>query len=551
MRELTTSRGSGETAGLHGVTLDVMRPAAWAPTLSGRADERARLLDVVRAGLDGSPRVVLVHGEAGIGKTSLVRSVCEEMELEGAQVLWGQSLRFGAVEAMYHPLVLALEGWLGEADDAERASVVEAVPAAALILPSLGAPPPDSPSTLMMVVDGLLSRVVAQGPTVLVVDDVQWADPATRDALSYLVAGFARQRMALLTTHRDEAAGSDLFQHWLGNLRRMPGAQELELARLDQEATGNQIAALLGRPPAPRLMEQVYERSGGNPYFSELLVRRGDLGSSELPDDLPHELSHALLDAWRGLSDPAREIARILAVAGRPTDLQTLAAIAAELGISQAGSIREAVDAGVVVIGREDAWFRHPLLADVLAESYLPGEAAPVHAAWARRIAAKTTAGIDELRRLGDLATHHEKAGEGTLAFRHWNGAPRRRGNWERTSKLLTCWRGRLTCGTPGLPNPTTIRPGRDCWSKPGEPAWRWSGCAKGSDSSARPRTSWTRSVTRCGPADSRSPWRASTGISVRARTVAWMTSRRRSSYRGRTPTVGSMPRPCGPSLTN
>ena len=44
-------------------------------------------------------------------------------------MLWGQSLRFGAVEAMYHPLVLALEGWLGEADDAERASVIEAVPA--------------------------------------------------------------------------------------------------------------------------------------------------------------------------------------------------------------------------------------------------------------------------------------------------------------------------------------------------------------------------------------------------------------------------------------
>ncbi len=388
-----------------------------APTLSGRAAERAALLDAVRVGLDGSPRAVLVHGEAGIGKTSLVRSVCAQVVGEGAQVLWGQSLRFGAVEAMYHPLVLALEAWLGEADDAERASVVEAVPAAALILPSLGAPPPDSPSTLMTVVDGLLSRVVAQGPTVLVVDDVHWADPATWDALSYLVAGFAGQRMALLTTHRDEAAGSDLFQRWLGNLRRLPGTEELELARLDQDATGNQIATLLGRRPAPRLVEQVYERSGGNPYFSELLVRRGDLGSSELPDDLPHELSHALLDAWRGLSDPAREIARILAVAGRPTDLRTLAAIAAELGISQARSIREAVDAGVVVIGREDAWFRHPLLADVLADSYLPGEAAPVHAAWARRIAAKTTTGIDELRRLGDLATHHEQAGVGTLAF--------------------------------------------------------------------------------------------------------------------------------------
>ena len=122
----------------------------------------------------GSPRTLLVHGEAGIGKTSLVRSVCEEVVGEGAQVLWGQSLRFGAVEAMYHPLVLALEGWLGEADDAGRASVIDAVPVAALILPSLGASPAEGHSMLMMVVDALLSRVIARGPTVLVVDDVQW-----------------------------------------------------------------------------------------------------------------------------------------------------------------------------------------------------------------------------------------------------------------------------------------------------------------------------------------------------------------------------------------
>src|SRR5688572_21117144 len=232
-----------------------MRPLASAQTLSGRAYDRGGLLDAVRAGLGGSPRAMLVHGEAGIGKTTLVRSVCEEVTREGAQVLWGQSLRFGAVEAMYHPLVLALEGWLDEADDAERASVIGAVPAAALILPSLGASPADSPSMLMMVVDALLSRVVAGAPTVLVVDDVQWADPATWDALSYLVAGFARQRLALVTTHRDEAAVSEQFQHWLGNIRRLPGTEELALTRLDQDATGDQIAELLGRPPPPRLVD--------------------------------------------------------------------------------------------------------------------------------------------------------------------------------------------------------------------------------------------------------------------------------------------------------
>ena len=111
-----------------------------AATLSGRSAERAALLQVVRSAGEGHPQAVVVHGEAGVGKTALVRSVVEEVRAEGAQVLWGQGLRFGAVEAMFHPLVLALEGWLAEGDDDRRASLVEAVPSAALILPSLGAP---------------------------------------------------------------------------------------------------------------------------------------------------------------------------------------------------------------------------------------------------------------------------------------------------------------------------------------------------------------------------------------------------------------------------
>jgi DNA-binding CsgD family transcriptional regulator/tetratricopeptide (TPR) repeat protein len=399
------------------------------------------LLDVVRAGLGGSPRAVLVHGEAGIGKTTLVRSVCEQAAGDGAQVLWGQSLRFGAVEAMYHPLVLALEGWLGEADDAGRASVIEAVPGAALILPSLGASPADGRSTLMMVVDALLSRVVARAPTVLVVDDVQWADPATWDALSYLVAGFGRQRLALMTTHRDEATVSDHFQHWLGNIRRLPGTQELVLARLDLDATGDQVAVLLGHPPSPRLVDQVYDRSRGNPYFSELLVRRGDLDSDELPTDVPDELGQALLDSWRGLSSSGREITRVLAVGGRPAEPAVLASVGAGLGVSDSRALHEAIEAGVVVLARERVWFLHPLLADVLLESYLPGEAAPVHAAWADNLATRTAEGVDRLRHLGDLASHQEQAGADSAAFATLLGAAdvaRALGAFRESAELLT-----------------------------------------------------------------------------------------------------------------
>ena len=69
--------------------------------------------------------------------------------------------------------------------------------------------------------------------------------------------------------------------------------------------------------------------------------------------------------------------------AAAPPNLRTLTAIAAGLGIPQAGSSARPSTPGCVVLGDDGAWFRHPLLADVLAESYLPGEAGPVHAAWA------------------------------------------------------------------------------------------------------------------------------------------------------------------------
>ena len=182
--------------------------ASTAVPLSGRDDELLTLLEVVRLGTSGSPQAVLVQGEAGVGKTALVRAVVERVRAEGVQVLWGQALRFGAVEAAYHPLVLALEGWLAGAGQGERAAIIEEIPAAALVLPSLGAASTESGPQLMTVADALIGRVVARGPTVLVVDDVQWADPSTLDALAYLVAGFTEQPFVLLATQRDEQAGS-------------------------------------------------------------------------------------------------------------------------------------------------------------------------------------------------------------------------------------------------------------------------------------------------------------------------------------------------------
>ena len=357
-------------------------------------------------------------------------------------------------------------------------------------------------------VDALLSRVIARGPTVLVVDDVQWADPATWDALSYLVAGFGHQRLALVTTHRDEAAVSEQFQHWLGNVRRLPGTEELVLTRLDQDATGDQIAVLLGRPPAPRLVDQVYERSRGNPYFSELLVRRGDLDSAELPDDLPDELSQALLDAWRGHVGPSagdhphpRHRRPPRPTCGRWTPSP------AELGISERRvGPRGRRRRGHRARDGDGVWFRHPLLAGVLAESYLPGEAAPVHAAWAAHLESVSTEGVDELRR---SATSHPTTRCRRTAS--WRPSPRssRAPTLPRSSARLarppTCWPEPPTSGSVGA-DPTDFvgharlleRAGHACLR-------RWVGRQEGYRLYALgARSRLPRTATRSGQAGSR-----------------------------------------------
>ena len=358
---------------------------------------------------------MFVHGEAGVGKTRLVRTACDDAAPEGVTVLWGRCVRFGSVDSPYVPLIGALEGWAASAEPGELSAVLAAVPAAGELLPSLGGNAADSAVRLLSVVDALVIAIASRHPTVLVVDDVQWADMASRDALAYLVAGFHHQRLAVLATYRDEELAIGHPMHsWLADLRRLPSVSEVRLDRLTREETEQQLAMLLGGAPRDRLVDDVVRRSDGNPYLTELLIRGVAVTAEELPADLPAELSEALLAAWHGLSAPARDVMRVLAVAGRPTPIDGLREVAATRGIGPeqlSAALAEASNAGICVRQAPDrCWFRHPLLAEVLYVTFVPGEAEPVHAAWAKVLESRSGTGLDEIRRHSDLALHYEGA---------------------------------------------------------------------------------------------------------------------------------------------
>jgi predicted ATPase len=288
-----------------GARLGVVGGAAVGPLpgLAGRVAEQALLSAAIGGMADRRPCAVFVHGEAGVGKTRLVRAACDDAALNGAAVLWARCVRFGAVDTPYVALVSALEGWLDTAEAAERSAVLAAVPAAAELLPSLGGQPTRSRTGLLPVLDGLVQALVSLRPTVLVIDDVQWADLASRDAITYLVAGFHSQRLAVLATYRDEELTEGHPLHvWLADLIRLPSVSSLRLDRLSRDETDEQLSLLLGGRPDPRLLSEVVRRSDGNPYFSELLVQGLTAADGKLPAGLPAE--------WDRLGCPDRRAGR-------------------------------------------------------------------------------------------------------------------------------------------------------------------------------------------------------------------------------------------------
>ncbi len=338
------------------------------------------------------------------------------------QVLWGTCVHFGEASVPFAPVSGALQSWLERADAPTQAEVFSGAGELGMLLPAMGDARMGEPGRLLPQINLVFNRLIGKAPAVLVIDDLQWADRSSLDVLAYLIAGFRGQRMALLATCRDEHRGEGHPLHgWLADMRRMPGFTEIHLDRLDLAATEAQVRGLLGNVVDVGFAAQVHERSDGNPYLTELLVRGLSGTETALPAAAPEDLKDALLANWHSLSAAARQVTRVLAVGGRPTEVTRLADVVGEHGVVPTmltGCLTEARDHGVVRpedMGRP--WFRHPLLAEVLYDGMPRGEAVNIHATYVRvlqPIAGGTMPdGLAE-----DLAVHNQRAGRVDDAYR-------------------------------------------------------------------------------------------------------------------------------------
>lgn len=389
--------------------------------LADREVEQHLLAAALAGAARGEPCAVVVQGEAGVGKTRLVRDACDGLAPE-VEVLWGTCVHFGEASVPFAPVTGALRGWLARADQATRAEVLAGADELGMLLPALGAAGTDEPGRLLRLIDMVLNRLARRAPTVLVVDDLQWADRTSLDMLAYLTTGFHRDlRLALLATCREEHRGEGHPLHgWLADLRRIPGFTEIRLDRLDLAATEVQIEGVLGRVVDVDLATQVQERSGGNPYLTELLVRNLTGAETALPAAAPAALREALLASWHDMPVEARQATRILAVGGRPIESSLLVDVAGEHGVTGEQLTRGltgAHDIGVIWPVRSGiVWFRHPLLAEILYDDTPPGEAARLHATYARALESLT--GGVAVGTAAEIAVHTQRAGRLGDAYR-------------------------------------------------------------------------------------------------------------------------------------
>ena len=335
----------------------------------------------------------------------------------------------GAPSLPYGPLVEALRGLANDLDPSEIATL--AGPAAAdlaRLVPSFGSTDTTAPaqsewvqSRLFEGLLGLLTRLSARSPVLLVLEDLHWADAATRETIAFLVRALAHVPVVVVGTYRtDELHRRHPLLPWLAELERGGRVERVELARFDQARLAALIAAILGAEPGPDLVADVFDRSDGNPFFAEELLAARQPGQAGLR--LPPTLREILLAHIASAPESAHPVLGVAAVAGRRVEHDLLARVAGLPEVELLDGLRAAVGGNLLVVEVEDGVeryaFRHALVQEVAYDELLPGERRVRHRAFAEALEVQDAGtGTSEAGHLAELAHHWAAAREDARAF--------------------------------------------------------------------------------------------------------------------------------------
>ena len=355
-----------------------MPPVTPAGALIGRESEMALLTGLIREVARGRGSSVLIEGEPGIGKSALVRAAVAEAPEAGCQLFWGAGDELG--QAL--PLLPLLDGLhvREPSTNPRRNTIVRLLRGE--VTADRGT---DVPAVLAEQLLALVAEQCTVRPTILVVDDLQWADQASITLWGRLARSARQMPLLLVGMMRPVPLRDELLA-----LRRVVGdAARIQLTALTEAAVADLVAALAEGTPDGNLL-RLADGAAGNPlYVAELVAALArsasltisDAGAAKLASgSAPSSLSAAIADRLGFVAGPVREVLRAAALLGMEFAVPDLAVVLGRSVADLIPAVDEACAAGVLAESGRALGFRHPLIRAALYDE-MP---APVRAAWHR-----------------------------------------------------------------------------------------------------------------------------------------------------------------------
>lgn len=376
--------------------------------LVGRGGEFNRLRRLLK-GLEqtSTGRTVLIHGEAGVGKSRLVREAAAVARRAGVSVFSGRAVPSGEA---YRPLAEALSAAMRGRGLPQESDLRPYLPVLAALLPDVGIEGRPDPRGGVVLGEAILRLITAlAGPfgAVLVLEDLHWADPDTLDVLHYLADATSSSPVVLIGTARDEP---DPPQALL-DLARATQADIIPLDRLGPRDVREMVASCLSAAPPDELVSFVIEHADGLPLLvEELLTGLAAVGAlapdgaltGPLTANVPRTFAATVRRRLADLNPSGRSVVETAAVLGRRFDWRLIPEITGLAEEEVMAGLRSAVATGLVAVdstSTDTFRFRHALTCDAVRSCLLPPE---------RRSLARAAAAVVERR---EPAAHDLAAG--------------------------------------------------------------------------------------------------------------------------------------------
>jgi diguanylate cyclase (GGDEF)-like protein/putative nucleotidyltransferase with HDIG domain len=428
-RALYEAKRAGRNAvALAGTATEASQPQLNLNRFVGRVEELKRLVRMLDTAFRGEPRVVAVVGEAGVGKSTLLRQLLPEVRLRGGSLVMGRALE-ADVKPPYGPWAEILSAIKQRVNAPGR--VWRELPRLVPALADGSEPRPESVGSKYALYEEIVEYVrlaAATCPLVLVLDDMQWADSATWDTLEHLVPQLDQDHILICLTIRAEDKSKDVMDR-RRRLSRDERFGEISLQRLTRAELEQWLAAASrGQELGRELLPVLYRHTEGNPFLVvqvlRALVEEGEIRyegerwiwkqTSELR--LPVAVSDLMARRLDRLSEGTRNILTTAAVIGRLFDVDLALAAGAGTEDELLDVIDEAVAAAVLEPSRGDAdsyAFTHTLLLDAIKNTANPRRLKRIHHAVGEALEKRNSNAIAE------LAGHFDQAGVTEKAYRY------------------------------------------------------------------------------------------------------------------------------------